>query len=216
MSISLPIPAGLTSGTLGTYNGIASAVAEWVRDGSITAHINDMVQLAEDDFRVRIFHPYREATATLVAAATIALPLDFLAPKALWLDTEPRQRLEPMSVNNANTNWSFNSTGRPQNYEIVGDEIWLSPSPDDTYSVKLVYSRDLTPLSDTNQSNWLSEKFPRAYFYGVLLQAEVFGWNDERIPLFKSALDEAIDGINAEGNRRRAASPIRMRPASHA
>jgi hypothetical protein len=216
MSISLPIPAGLSEGTLGTYNGLVSAIPEWVKDSSISARINDMIQLAEDDFRTRVFHPYREGVATLVASSSVALPLDFLAPRAVWLETDPRQKIEPMTPGNANTYWTFTSVGRPLNYEIVGEELWLSPAPDDAYSLKLIYSRDLTPLSNTNQSNWLIEKFPAAYFYGVLMQAEFFGWNDERIPLIKAALDEKIDGINAEGNRRRFATPIRMRASSYA
>lgn len=216
MTISLPVPAGLSEGTLSTYNGLVSAIPEWVKDSSISARINDMIQLAEDDFRTQIFHPYREGVATLTAASAITLPLDFLSLRAAWLETDPRQKLEPMSPNGANTYWTFGSTGRPQNYEIVGEELWLSPSPDDTYSVKLIYSRDLTPLSNTNQTNWLIEKFPGAYFYGTLLQAEFFGWNDERLSLIKAKLIETISGINDEGNRRRFATPIRMRASSYA
>lgn len=211
MTISLSVPI-ITGDILSSYDGLIAAIPEWVQDSSISTHLARMIYLAEDDLRTRIFHPYREGTATLPAATTMALPLDFLSLRAVWLTTDPLQKLEPMSPNGANTWWTAGTTGRPQNYQIIGEEMWLSPAPDSDYTVKLIYDRALTSLNENNQSNWVIEKFPRAYFYGTLLQAEFFGWNDERIPLIKAALDETVEYINAEGLRRRYATPIRVRP----
>jgi hypothetical protein len=211
MTISLPVPV-LTGDVLSTYDGLIEAIPAWLQDNSITARLPEMIYLAEDDFRTRIFHPYREGVATLTGAETIALPLDFVSPVGIWVTTTPIQKLLPMPPGG----WELASSGRPRFYEIVGEELWISPTPSDTFTVKLQYNRKLTPLTEANQSNWLLEQFPAAYFYGVLLQAEFFGWNDERVPLIKAALDEKIDGINREGNRRRFATPIRMRASSYA
>jgi hypothetical protein len=67
-------------------------------------------------------------------------------------------------------------------------------------------------LTGSNTTNWLLTDHPDLYLFGVLMQAEFFGWNDTRLALVKQRVDEILSQINKGGNQRRAGSaPIRMR-----
>lgn len=86
-------------------------------------------------------------------------------------------------------------------------EFWLSDKAFDPSGAGAA----LTPLSDSNPSNWLLARRADIYVYATLLQAEAHIVNDARLPLWKSALDEAIADLNAAGGRRRiATAPWRL------
>ena len=88
-------------------------------------------------------------------------------------------------------------------------EFWLR---DKIFHPDAENGAGLVPLSDTNPSNWLLERRADIYVYAALLQAEAHIVNDERLSLWKAALDEALADLNADGNRQRiAAAPFRLR-----
>jgi len=56
----------------------------------------------------------------------------------------------------------------------------------------MTYRANLPGLSVSIQSNWLLARRPDLYLYGTLIHAEFYNWNDERLPLIKAAVDEAL------------------------
>jgi hypothetical protein len=92
-------------------------------------------------------------------------------------------------------------------------QFW--PAPDKLYTANMVYRATIPALGPALESNWLLLKHPDAYLYGTLIQAEGYGWNDERIGMLKAALDEAVVEINQSGTRQRyGSSPLTMKPAT--
>ncbi len=51
---------------------------------------------------------------------------------------------------------------------------------------------------------------PDLYLFGALVEAEMFGVNDERAPLWKARRDEIFDEIEKLSNKTRGAGAIRV------
>jgi len=61
------------------------------------------------------------------------------------------------------------STGRPNFFTIVGNEIQLDRVPDSEYTLEIQYYRKATPLSDSNQTNDILTNHPSIYLFGALV-----------------------------------------------
>ena len=212
MAIALALSG--TSGSITTYGGLVEAVSDWLKDPSLEDYVPTFIQLAEAHFRRTITHADREGISSAsLTGESISLPTDFLAARAVFLDNDPRQPLEPMSPGALRTFWAGQGTGLPRNYSIIDGAMYFGPAPDSTYTVNMTYARDLTPLSQSTSSNWLLEIAPDAYLFATLVHAELYGWNDERLPVLKSALDEMIADLNGQGIRQKYSGPMRLRAA---
>ena len=194
-----------------SYQTLVDAIVDRMNDASMESYAPEFIQLAEASFNRRIFNLEAEGTATIAADVSLPLPTDFASMKAIWLDTDPKTTLTQFSLDTLHRHWSDNGTGKPQGYALAGGEIILAPSPDDTYTVNMVYVRRLTPLTATNTTNWLLEQHPDLYLNTALVEAEARGWNDERAALLNARVEGIIAEINQASNMRRTSSGIRMR-----
>jgi hypothetical protein len=98
------------------------------------------------------------------------------------------------------TNYSANNTvtGLPLYYADTDWDHWyVAPTPDQAYSFEVLYYERLSPLSSTNQTNWLTQNAPTAMLYGTLLQAMPFLKNDQR-QIFQQKYTEAIQSLKTE------------------
>jgi hypothetical protein len=162
------------------YASLQTAVANWLQDTTLTARIPEFIQLAEARFRRKLDDLDQDVTATLTFTAGHGpLPADFGALKGI--DGDFREN--------------------PIDYDLVSGEILTDPAI--TGDAQIIYKRSLPALSDTITTNWLLTRAPDIYLFGALVHAEFFGWNDERLPLIKSALDEMIDELRIDSEARR-------------
>ena len=175
--------------------------------------LNDFIYLAERELERVLTVPYREAvTSVTVSGQTAPLPADFKALRRFTLLTDPKRNLQQVSPSVLDSNWSASATGCPEAFGIIAGQFWFAPVPDGTYAAQIVYEQKITALTESTPSNWLLQSHPDAYFYGALVQASDFIADSARIGLYRSAFDNAIAQINAEGLRHRyAASPMRLR-----
>lgn len=212
----IPVGTGVTAGTgINTYSGLITSAGEWLDRSDLGDKVPLFILLVEERLNRILRVPEMEETTTLTTdAERIDLPTDFRQARALYLDTDPRQELEAVSLGTLRTKYACQTTGKPECYAISGTEIVLGPAPDDDYDLILTYYQEIPALSLSNESNWVSEKHPSIYLRGILLEAEFFGWNDERLPLLKAAQDEALDELMKQGRTKQfGAAPLRMRPS---
>jgi hypothetical protein len=73
----------------------------------------------------------------------------------------------------------------------------LAPTPDQDYDFEVLYYERIAPLSQTNQTNWLTQYAPNAMLYGTLLQAMTFLKNDNR-QIFQQKFDAALAALKTE------------------
>jgi hypothetical protein len=94
-------------------------------------------------------------------------------------------------------------TGTPRYYADYQYEHFLVvPTPTSNYAFELAYYERPEPLSDTNQSNWITQYAPQLLLYATLLEAQPFLKRPERIAEFQALYDRALQGIAQESTRR--------------
>jgi|ERR1044072_8774280 hypothetical protein len=211
MSLALSIDP---EGSISTYAQLKEHIAEKMDRDDLAAQIPNFIRMAEFWLADAITHPFGEVTSlvsTTAGVETVALPVGFSQLRSAHLVADPLCILDPVSPATMRERWTTGS-GQPQSYAILNGLMLIGPVPDAAYSISLTYLSDLVPLSDVNQTNWLLTRRADIYVYASLLQAEAHIVNDQRLPVWKTALDEAVAMFNAAGNRYRAsASPLRLR-----
>lgn len=194
---------------LSTFTGLKAAIADWLNKGTTyDARIPDFIRLTESRLNKVLDDPEMEVTATATATGQfLGLPSDFGELKSISVGG---YRLKGNTV--ADFSGFSTVAGIPRSYGIYDGQLAFAPVPSTGSAVTLVYTRRIPALSASNPTNWLLTLAPEAYLYGSLLQAELFGWNDERLPTFKAFFEDAIETLKADGAKRRwGAAPIAPR-----
>lgn len=202
---------------LTSYNGLLQTCSRWLDRDDLTNRVPDFIRMAEARFRDTLVMPDMEVQVTITPAATVSVPADFDSIRSLGIPGYPamdQQSLADFYALPSQANGDP-TTGQPYKFAIVADKFAFWPVPDKTYAMLMTYRANLPALSIGTQSNWLLVRRPDLYLYGTLLHAEFYGWNDERLPLIKAAVDEALGETMMAGVRRRYGSgPLTMKPAT--
>lgn len=182
------------------YTQLVTDLAAWLNRADLTAQIPRFIRFAEAEFNRVIRVPDMEATANVtVTSGSGSLPADCLSVKTAriagvskldYISTDEFDELSS-SVNQP--------TGNPDSYSEWGSSLHILPSGDATVAIR--YFQTIPALTASNTTNWLMTRHPDLYLYAALVQAEAFGWNDERIELWRSAVEQTIAQINADGQR---------------
>jgi hypothetical protein len=95
------------------------------------------------------------------------------------------------------------NNGQPLYYGDYDYDHWaLAPTPDDDYTLQIIYFSRIQPLDVTNQENLLTREAPQALLYGTLLQAQGFIKNADKLAMWKGYYDEAIAALKGEDQKR--------------
>lgn len=187
---------------ISTFSELSTAVANWLSRSDLTDRIPEFIALAEAniarDVRARAME--KRVTASL-SSQYEALPTDLLELRNVQLNTDPIRRLRYMTPEAIDSrSWT---TGAPRAYSIIGSELQLAPTPDDTYSAELAYFARPTELSGDNPTSTLLTQNPGLYLYGALLAAEPFLHNDARVATWASLYQREVDTLNQTDKRAR-------------
>lgn len=196
-----------------TYSELQDAIANWLDDSTLTTRIPEFIELAEAEFGRILRVPEMESAGTLTCVAgtqTVDLPADFRDLSAVWLSTSYNTMLNRMPLGVLQNTFADHASGRPSAYAIADEKLWLGPIPDSDYTISLIYRVAVPALSEGAPTNWLLAAHPDLYLYASLLQAELYGWNDARLPLINSKLEQVVGQINAEGVRKVQGGSMRM------
>jgi len=200
---------------ISTYDDLVAAIGSWLDRDDLSDKIPTFIQLAEARLKRLLSMPDMETTVTLTAAASVPLPADFNSVRSLYLTTTPRQLVTPVAPADFYGR-PFDTPGLPTIYAIVDGNLVFSPAPDASTPAVMTYLATIPSLGTSQETNWLLTKYPDIYLYASLVQAEFYGWNDDRLTLIKGALDEAIAEANSDGNRQRySGAPLVKRPPVH-
>ncbi len=193
---------------LATYSELEVAVGEWLDRDDLAARVPDFIRLTEARLNRLLEDPEMELIASLVAAGEYTpLPADYGAMVSISTGDGPLDAMG--SVEFAGLDRAV--TGTPRFYTITDGAVSFAPF-NFTTPITLVYRRTLPGLSETNATNWLLDRAPDVYLYGTLLQASAFLVEDDRVGLWKSAFDEAVQELRIDAGRRKwGAGPIAPR-----
>lgn len=203
---------------INTYATLVSAATEWLardQDATLIARIPDFITLAEAKFNRVLLHPKMEvrSTTTVDTGSSdpefISLPTDFQTMRRIRLSgVTGKPRLQFMSQTQLEDyRYSIdNVTDQPVYFAIVGGELELAPTPNEDYTLEMVYRANIPALTSSNTTNWLLTLAPDLYLYGTLLESAPYMKEDDRIAVWAAGVQTAIDQLNSHGERQSANS----------
>ena len=191
---------------INTYGTLQTAVANWLDRDDLTSRIPEFISLSEAIFNRALRIRAMETTVsdnTPSGSKEDALPTGYLQMREIHLTTSPVVPLSYITPEIMYRIRAGSTSGKPNSYTILGDNILFGPTPDGVYSYSMTYYKALDALSDAAPTNWAILNAPDLYLYGTLLQAEPFLMNDERVPLWERAFRQAISDLQEQDNKDR-------------
>jgi len=192
------------------YTSLQSAVTEYLardQDATLIARIPTFIQFFEAKMNRSLYVRQMEtrATTTVDTGSTepefISLPGDFQSMRRIRLSNVQGKpsllfmsgaQMDEFRYSDANT------AGRPLYFTIFGSEIELAPTPDQNYTIEMVYRVNVPALAN-NATNWLLTLAPDLYLYGALLESAPYIKEDGRIQVWATGLSTALDALNSLG-----------------
>lgn len=175
-------------------------IAAWLNRADLTANIPTFIRLAEARFnRTLRVTPMMVSSQTEADSGSITLPEDWLESRDIQLDGTPMTYITPeeaarLTHGGVNTGELF--------FTILDGTLQIVPAPT-SGTLTLAYYGAIPALSDATPTNWLLAGHYDAYLYGALVHSAPFLLEDERIPVWKAALDSALTEIQEADNRAR-------------
>jgi hypothetical protein len=200
---------------ISTFAELKTATANWLDRSDLTDRIPEFIALAEARFnrilRIRDMETVSTAISTTGGTREYSLPTGFVQMKEFHLTTDPLTPLAYITPEMMTRLWAGSSSGKPEVFTVIADNVRLGPSPDAVYTTSMLYYKTFTALSDDATTNDMLTNNPDVYLYGTLLEAEPFIMNDERVQLWATAFKQAIDDIQNQDNKdRHSGSQLRV------
>jgi hypothetical protein len=151
----------------------------------------------------------QEGSTTLTPSAGAAtLPADYLMWRRVTWTGSTRVELQYVHPSYLQAAYPSSPSDVPRIFTIEGSTLKVRPL--DTTALEFDYFQKVPALSDSAPANWLLTAHPDLYLFGSLVEAEMFGVNDERAPLWKARRDEIFDEIEKLSNKTRGAGAMRV------
>jgi hypothetical protein len=192
-----------------TYGELQTAIGNWLDHSLFTARIPEFIALFEAAANRRLRVREQETSTNLTpSAGAAALPADYLAWRRVTWTGSPRVELQYVHPTYLQAAYPSSPSDVPRVFTIEGSTLKVRPL--DTTALELDYFQKIPALSDNTATNWLLAAHPDLYLFGSLVEAEMFGVNDERAPLWKARRDEIFDEIEKLSNKTRGAGAMRV------
>ena len=143
---------------INTYGTLQTAVANWLDRDDLTDRIPEFISLCEATFnrvlRIRAMETTVSDT-TVGGTKTDALPTGYLQMREIHLTTSPVVSLSYITPEIMYRIRSGSTTGEPNSYTIVGDNILFGPTPSGAYTYDMTYYKAFDALTDVATTNWV-------------------------------------------------------------
>jgi hypothetical protein len=183
---------------ISTYAELQTTIASYLARSDLTAMIPDFIRLAETRLRreLRIRQMLKVVTTETIAGdSTVTLPSDFLQMRDIHIETNPAATLEYLSPSALFRNSRTTQSGLPKQYTMLANEFQLSPVPDSTYTLSMLYYQAPVFLSSTVSTNAFMDICPDLLLYGALGEAESYLMNDPRLQTWASLYDRGLSAL---------------------
>jgi hypothetical protein len=185
---------------LGNYTDLLAAVANELHRSDLTDVIPDKVALAEvrinGDLDARLQD--KKSTLTCVAGtSSVVAPTDVVNIRHLSVAVTPIVTLTYVSPDTFESSYPYEDSGVPKVFSVIGDSIYLAPTPDYDYTLDIVY-KGLVPSLESNGTTWLMTRYPNVYLYATLCEMAPYIKDDARMAMWEAKYNNAIDSVNSQ------------------
>lgn len=192
--------------TISTYADLKTQIATYLNRSNLTTQIPVFIQLAE----TRIYYGCKEvpfiseplriqameqSSYTSFSTQTVALPSDYLSHRRMYLTT-CGGRLDFMPPPAFWDKYDYTGSAQPRNFTIEAGNIVFGPSPDGTYTSRLLYYKKFSALASDSDTNWILTNAPGAYLQGALLEAYRYVRNMEQAQAALNTFTGIINALN--------------------
>lgn len=184
---------------LESYADLQIVAAEWLNRRDLANAVPLYITLAEAELRRRLrTKKFRQALT--IDAEIVNLPAECAELLSIFLRTSVVALDKPLDIGTAEMFAEARAraggiAGRPAFGTVIGSQLLVAPSPDQDYEAEIWFGAKIDPLSGSNATNWLLSEHPDIYLHATLLQAEPYLKNDERVELWRVALDRGIEQV---------------------
>jgi len=184
-----------------TYQELKDQIINFVNKPDIDQTVDTFIDLTEAEMSRRLRHWRMERRSTAILSSQyVPLPSDFIEPVRLSITSGDTYVLEAESQAQLidRRAEAGNTTGLPRYYAIIDGTIEVFPTPDSDYTLEMVYVSKVQALTSSNTTNWVLDYFPDAYLYGSLMHTAPFLEEDQRLTVWSSLFEKAVESINQE------------------
>ena len=195
--------------TIATYTDLQAAIGNWLDHSLFTARIPEFITLFEAAVNRRLKVRQMELAVSLTpdGSGFASLPSDYLTWRRVTWTGSARVDLQYVHPSYFQAAYPTKPSDVPRIFTIEGGTLKVMPL--NQTALDFDYFQAVPPLA-SNATNWLLTAHPDLYLFGAMVEAEMFGVNDERAPLWKARRDEIFDEIIKLDAKTRAPSAIRV------
>ena len=198
----------------GSYAELQTAVANWLDRSDLDDRIPEFIALAEARMnrllRLRLMEN-KYTASTVAAQRNYALPTGYVQMRNFQINVTPVRPLQYVTPEVYDRIWGGSSSGTPEVYTIMTNEVQLGPKPDSIMTMEMLFYKRVTALSGSNTTEQMLTENPDIYLYGALMEAEPFIMNDERVGLWAQGFSQAVQALQEQDNKdRHSGSALRV------
>jgi hypothetical protein len=187
-----------------TYTELQTALGNFLARSDLADRLPEFISLAEARMSRELETRSQEKRATAVTTSGdefISLPTDLRSIRLVKLNTDPVDVLDYASPKDYYEAYSTSGGGRPKYYTVIGAEIAMRPIPDSSYTIEIIYSENVSALSDANLTNTVLTRHPDVYLYGALSAAYIYLMDEARAAQYDGLFSRAIDEIKRDNDK---------------
>jgi hypothetical protein len=164
---------------ISTYSELKDAISDWMHRSDLGSRIPDFIALTESRLSQDISDiALLRSEAQIV---TVAGKRAYDAPIGM-ISIEYARRKEPVSLpmqivpaRVLAQKYAFEQyTSSPRFIAFDGAYLVLHPTPNGAYTIDYLYQNTIDPLSDSNPTNVILQRFPALYLWGSCHEAAMF------------------------------------------
>lgn len=188
--------------SIASYSELQTAVINRLHRANLTALVPDFIALGEAriyrDLRVRCMET---ALNSAISAGVVALPSGYVELKHAYVEGSPIRKLQRKTPDFIYTKYPTRSSDRcPVYIAREAENFIFGPYPDSAYTVKGIYYKRLTALSDSNSTNWFTANAPDLLLFAALVEAADHVSNDAALMKWEGKYNQVKDRIQAESD----------------
>lgn len=198
-----------------TYAELQSEIGTWLNRSDLATVIPTFIALAEADISRRLRTRDMEAryTGTVSSnptdlSSTLTRPASLKSVSISYNGMD--HVLSYISPDLVQAQYADVSSGIPQYYTTINDDLYLDPAPDSSYSIAIVYFQKIEALSDTNTSNWVLASHPDLYLVASQHQACIYLKRQQDVQGFLALQERILNQISRSDNNDRGGGSSRM------
>jgi hypothetical protein len=185
------------------YTEIVAAVLDTSHRTDLASKVDSFIVLAENNiFRELSLRIVETSSSGTTSGDTIAFPAGFGNIERIEIeDGGVKFTLTYTSPNDIEALTA--STGRPSRFTVENGAIRLIAAPSGTYTYTLFYIPELTALTASSVTTWLSTNHPDVYINGVMCEIAKYSMNDEMLNRYMPFLNNSLESVKRSDEQRR-------------